>query len=355
MVTGSSTEIHTQSFPGPLQRKSGWPWSGTECASAANVQGIRDWPRITVVTPSFNQGQFLEETIRSVLMQGYPNLEYIVMDGGSHDSSLEVIKHYASWLTHWESEKDGGQADAIIKGFARGTGQILAWLNSDDLYQPGALFAAAKCFRADPGLGVAYGSCETIDAVSRCQAIHAPPDFSLVALLKSNFIAQPATFFSQSLWMAIGLDARRHYAFDYELWVRAAVQGYRFRRVSGVPWAGFRVWEQSKSETSYEKFIQEITAIATEVFDGGGRSTDLQPLRGLAMASGWRFAALGYWGSGQGAQARRCVREIFRLWPKSCLEPKLLFIFLASFFGKDVTIALRNMKRSVNRRVHHRS
>lgn len=354
-MRGEGAHSLTQSLPDPLLRKTGWPWSGAESAVPSNAGAAEDWPRITVVTPSFNQGQFLEETIRSVLMQRYPNLEYIVMDGGSRDASTDVIKHYASWLTYWQSEKDGGQADAITKGFARGTGGILAWLNSDDLYRPGALFAVAECFRADPGLGVAYGSCETIDAVSRCQAIHVPPDFSIVELLKNNFVAQPATFFSKSLWQAIGFNVRRHYAFDYELWIRAAAQGYRFRRVLGPPWAGFRVWEQSKSETSYEKFIQETTAIATEMFDGGSVPTDLRLLRGLALANGWRFAALGYWRSGQGAQARHCVKEIVRLWPKSCLEPKLITIFLASLLGKDVTAGLRKIKQVVNRAVHHRA
>jgi len=319
---------------------------------APEVQGAADWPRITVVTPSFNQGQFLEETIRSVLMQGYPNLEYIIMDGGSRDSSIDVIRHYAAWLSHWESAKDNGQADAINRGFARGTGQILAWLNSDDVYRPGALFAVAKCFLADPGLSIAYSTCETIDGNSICHAIHVPPEFSVYGLLKNNFIAQPATFLSRSLWEVIGLNANRHYAFDYEMWIKAAVQGYRFARVSGAPWAGFRVWEQSKSETSYDKFVQEMTAIAMEVFGGGTLSADLQPLKGLALASGWRFAALGYWGSGQGTKARSCVRQIFRLWPKSFLEPKLWFLYLTSFGGKGVTTGVRTLKRGVNKRWH---
>ena len=99
----------------------------------------RSWPKISIVTPSYNQGEFLEETIRAVLLQNYPNLEYFIMDGGSTDNSVEIIKTYKPWLTYWVSEKDKGQADAINKGFERVTGDILAWLNSDDTYEPDIL------------------------------------------------------------------------------------------------------------------------------------------------------------------------------------------------------------------------
>jgi glycosyltransferase involved in cell wall biosynthesis len=326
-------------------------------AGGVNVitAGIKDqgaWPRITVVTPSFNQGQFLEETIRSVLMQGYPNLEYIVVDGGSTDSSIDVIKQYEPWITYWVSEKDDGQTHAITKGFAGATGQILAWLNSDDVYKPGALLTVAECFRTHPGLAIAYGSCEVIDAGSRCQAIHVPRDFELRSLLKSNYIAQPATFFSHDLYDRVGLNVGRHYAFDYELWVKAAVQGQRFVRVPGLPLAGFRVWEQSKSETSYERFIEETSEIVAEVWGGDTVPAPVQPLRNLALASGWRFAALGYWRSGQGEKARYCLRRVFKLWPMSRMEPKLLFVYMGSLFGKKVTIVLRKFKQAVNRRLH---
>src|ERR1700738_1526878 len=109
----------------------GWPWTTeTPRLPAVRPDGSR-WPRITIVTPSFNQGQFIEETIRSVLLQGYPNLEYIIIDGGSTDNTVEIIKKYEPWIACWVSEKDRGQSDALNKGFARATGQILAWLCSD--------------------------------------------------------------------------------------------------------------------------------------------------------------------------------------------------------------------------------
>jgi glycosyltransferase involved in cell wall biosynthesis len=111
-------------------------------------------PRVTIVTPSFNQAGFLEETIRSVLSQEYPNLEYFIIDGGSTDGSVELIQRYANRLAGWVSEKDRGQADAINKGFSRATGEVIAWLNSDDIYCPGAIHAAVSALQAHPEYGM---------------------------------------------------------------------------------------------------------------------------------------------------------------------------------------------------------
>src|SRR5438477_6018886 len=116
-----------EEFPRSAQGKRGWPWiARAREMSASQI----NWPRISIVTPSFNQAQFLEETIRSVLLQGYPNLEYIVMDGGSTDGSVEIIEKYSPWIDHWVSAKDKGQADAIYRGFERATGEIIGWVNS---------------------------------------------------------------------------------------------------------------------------------------------------------------------------------------------------------------------------------
>ena len=121
-------------LPPPPPGRTGWPWTVASPAVPETAPGGAPWPRITIVTPSFNQGQFLEETIRSVLLQGYPNLEYIIIDGGSNDNSIEIINRYKNWISYWISEKDRGQAHAINKGIDRSTGEVLAWLNSDDVY-----------------------------------------------------------------------------------------------------------------------------------------------------------------------------------------------------------------------------
>jgi glycosyltransferase involved in cell wall biosynthesis len=128
----------------PLTNKIGWPWS-IESSSDDSVLSVNsEYPKITIVTPNYNYGHYLEETIRSVLLQNYPNLEYIVIDGGSTDSSLEIIKKYEPWITHWESKADRGQTHAINKGLELATGDIFNWINSDDILMPGALFAIAE-------------------------------------------------------------------------------------------------------------------------------------------------------------------------------------------------------------------
>src|SRR5579885_3553995 len=120
-------------LPPPPAGKTGWPWTIETPALPASRADGSPWPRISIVTPSYNQGQFIEETIRSVLLQGYPDLEYIVIDGGSTDQSVEIIRKYERWLTYWVSEKDRGQAHAINKGFSSVTGELFNWINSDDL------------------------------------------------------------------------------------------------------------------------------------------------------------------------------------------------------------------------------
>lgn len=139
----------------PSPGKTGWPWTIESPQLLDSTPDGTPWPRISIVTPSYNQGQFIEETIRSVLLQGYPNLEYIVIDGGSTDESLNVIKKYAHWLHYWVSEPDGGQSHAINKGLMYCTGDIFNWINSDDLLTPGALHAVAMAWRKSPNLIVA--------------------------------------------------------------------------------------------------------------------------------------------------------------------------------------------------------
>src|SRR5467141_2605988 len=126
-------------LPPPPAGRSGWPWTQETQSLPSGRADSSPWPRISIVTPSYNQGEFIEETIRSILLQGYPDLEYIVMDGGSTDGSVNIIKKYERWLAYWISENDRGQVHAINKGFSRASGVIYNWINSDDSLRPGAL------------------------------------------------------------------------------------------------------------------------------------------------------------------------------------------------------------------------
>ena len=181
------------------------------------------FPKVSIVTPSFNQGRFLEQTIRSVLDQDYPNLEYIIIDGKSTDESVSIIQKYAPRLAHWVSELDRGQADALNKGFARATGDIVAWVNSDDFYYPGAIAAAVAAFHDNPDLGLVYGRGNRVNEQGeRISEFEATRPFDLEALVEGiDYILQPTTFMRRQALRDVGpLDRGMHYAFDWDLWIR---------------------------------------------------------------------------------------------------------------------------------------
>ncbi len=202
--------------------KTGWPWTEeTPMAPETMVDGSA-WPRVSIVTPSYNQGKFIEETIRSVLLQGYPNLDYIIIDGGSTDNSVEIIEKYKPWLTYWVSEKDRGQSHAINKGFRRATGELAGWLNSDDIYFPGALQSVAIHWTAIGSTnslitGTKLKGNSSLDIITRLQQ----SPFTIPHLLERSILEQPATFFPLILFEKVGgIDERYHNSLDYDLWLR---------------------------------------------------------------------------------------------------------------------------------------
>jgi glycosyltransferase involved in cell wall biosynthesis len=177
-------------------------------------------PLVSIVTPSFNQGKFIRTAIEGVLHQSGVSLEYLVIDGGSSDETLEILQSYGSRL-HWISEPDKGQADAINKGFGKTLGEILGWLNSDDLYCPGALRYVVQEFENDPNLMLLYGKAHHVDVNGHFLEEYPTTEFSLEALSYSCFICQPACFFRRSLFKAVGgLNPSLHYALDLDLWIR---------------------------------------------------------------------------------------------------------------------------------------
>src|SRR5215208_2094993 len=183
-------------------------------------------PLVSIVTPSYKQANFLEQTMRSVLAQEYPRIEYLVVDGGSTDGSVEIIKKYADQLVSWVSEKDRGQGEAINKGLARSNGDILAWLNSDDYYLPHAISSAVKIFEQNPKVMLVYGDMLAVDENSRTTNILKYNQLSLEDLLCFQIIGQPAVFFRREAYeKAGGLDTSFHYMLDHHLWIRIAQQG----------------------------------------------------------------------------------------------------------------------------------
>ena len=201
--------------------ESGWPWTGERPSLPERMSDGSPWPKISIVTPSYNQGQFLEETIRSVLLQGYPNLEYIVMDGGSTDGSVDVIRKYESWLTYWESKPDRGQSHAINKGFERSTGDIMAWINSDDLYTPGTLGEVGESLKGSSSALLVGASIITDGPqILTGRLDRRQPRWKEVVYEFRSF-PQPSVFWTRDLWRRVGsLDERLYFAMDYDLWLR---------------------------------------------------------------------------------------------------------------------------------------
>ena len=216
---------------------------------------------VSIITPSYNQGAFLEETINSVLNQDYPNIEYIVIDGGSTDESLDIIKKNAEKLAYWESKPDKGQTDAINKGFARASGEILAWLNSDDLLLPGAVSAAVNYLTANPNIGMVYGDAYFINKAGQ-KIGDFPAAKTDYQKLRRGYvhIPQQASFFRAALWKQVGpLDPSFYFAMDYDLWVRLA-KITNFAYVPG-PWACFRLHGDAKTISEDDRCWPEMLRV----------------------------------------------------------------------------------------------
>jgi glycosyltransferase involved in cell wall biosynthesis len=235
-------------------------------------------PRITIVTPSFNQGDFIRRTADSILNQGYPDLEYIVMDGGSSDGTVEILKEYGSRIT-WLSEKDRGQAHAINKGLQMATGDVVAYVNSDDELEPGALWRVGRRFAARPDVHWLTGKCRIIDPhgtetrklITRYKNTWLALN-NYAVLLVLNYISQPATFWRRQALETVGyFDESLHYTMDYDYWLRLGQQ-YRLHVVRQYL-ARFRVHPSSKGGTAAPAQFDSELAVARRYMRSGALLT----------------------------------------------------------------------------------
>jgi len=224
-------------------------------------------PIISIVTPSYNQGSYLEETILSVLEQGYPALEFFIFDGGSTDGSLDIIQKHQDRLTFWESKPDRGQSHAINKGFRMASGEIVAWLNSDDLLAPGALKVVAQAWQQNPGVGLITGQTEIIDQAGKPTGniFGSEPNVINSLLSSENPVSQPSTFFSTSALKEVGfLDETLHMSMDWDLWLRI---GARFPMLFITKiLSKSRTWEMTKTRTQLVRSGPEHIRIVKNFF-----------------------------------------------------------------------------------------
>lgn len=273
---------------------------------------------VSIITPSFNQAAYLETCIRSVLSQDYPHLEYIIVDGGSTDGSVDIIKKYASRLAWWVSEKDRGQAEAINKGLARARGEIVAWLNSDDYYLPGALGAAVQALEAHSQVVMVYGNMLAVDENGRTINLLKYRQWTLPDLLCFQIIGQPAVFMRRAaLEQAGGLDPAYHCLLDHHLWLRLATCGSILHVAQ--TWAAARYHPQAKNRARAAEFGRE----AFRILDWASEEPRLAPvlarLERRARAAAHRVDARYLLDSGAPWPALRAWRHALVLHPPTAL------------------------------------
>jgi len=257
-------------LPAPPAGKTGWPWTEASSHPANQLATGMDLPAVAIVTPSYQQAEFLEETIRSVLLQGYPKLSYAIMDGGSTDGSLAIIEKYAPWLDDWVSAADGGQAQAIDNGFQRLPGELLNWVNSDDVLTQDAVWKAVSEYSRHPGAVLLYGNADEIsrDGARLGPATHARQVDRQYLIKVANAIPQPSAFFNRQAYETAGkLDHSLYWTLDYDLWIRLADLG----PIVYIPetLSQMRIYPQAKTSRGEPAMFDEFRVVG-ERYGGFG-------------------------------------------------------------------------------------
>jgi len=295
-------------------------------------------PLVSIVTPSYNQAWFLEATILSVLNQDYPRIEYIIIDGGSADESVEIIRKYQDRLAYWVSEPDRGQGHAINKGFARATGEIFAWLNSDDMYTANAVTTAVQWILAHPDVALVYGDCLIIDETGTTRGLVPwTEDFDLHRLVYSHdFVPQPAAFFRADAFRAVGgIDESLYNCLDYDLWIRLA-QRYPVQRIPATL-AAMRLYAEAKTARATERRWQENFDLVRKYGDG----TVSQQRWGFYHVDHATFA----WQQRNRHKALIHLLQAFRCNPTLLRQRWIRVLFLKCLVGPRLVDTLKAFRR----------
>ncbi|MBI9049645.1 MAG: glycosyltransferase [Anaerolineaceae bacterium] len=283
--------------------------------------------KISIITPSFQQAAFLEQTMKSVLEQGYANLEYIVIDGGSTDSSVEQIKKVQSQLAYWVSEADQGQAHAINKGLQKASGEIIGWINSDDYYLPRVLNQVADVFQENPDIGLVYGDVLAVDGNGKPINVMCYAPWTVKDLLQFRIIGQSSVFFRRETLQKSGLlDAQYHYLLDHHLWIRMAAQ----TKMVYVPqiWSAARYHEQAKNLAEAQNFGKDAQRILLWVENDPAFNEIWQANKRKARAGAAWLNAFYLADAGKYADSLRSYIKVFFLSPTRFLEDWKKFFYV---------------------------
>jgi glycosyltransferase involved in cell wall biosynthesis len=307
------------------------------------------FPLVSIITPSYNHGHFLQQTIRSVITQDYPNLEYLIVDGASTDNTLEIIQQYASHLAWWVSEPDHGQADAINKGFAHAHGEIIAWLNSDDLYfRPDAVSHAVQALQAYPQLGMVYGDGLLVDEDLNLLDWHSYPQFTLTDLLSFKVLLQPAVFMRQNALREAGyLPTQYNLILDHALWVLIAAR-YPILHVSEY-WAVERTHAAAKTISQAAHYGEEAFPFIRSLENDPHAGSVIARDRKVIYAGLHLFDARRQIDAGQPRQALSHFGQAWRLSPRLVLNAwyKLVQAMGGAIGLSDLFIVYRNLRRQL--------
>jgi len=280
-------------------------------------------PLVSIVTTSYQQDRYLEETMRSVLEQDYPRVEYIVVDDGSTDGSVEIIRRYADRLAWWTAQENAGQPRALNLGFEHATGDVLGFLSSDDALLPGAISRLVAEFERDPELGLVYGGAVNIDEHSQVfrTAWSADWDVALMARTARMVVPQPAALWSRRGWELVGPFSERWSWFDAELFLKLGAVG-KVARIE-EPVAAFRLHPESKQMSRHEQMAEDSVRFAEEFWGGDDLPAGLRPYARAGRAGQYRRAALALYAAGDVERARRLFLRSLVLSPRGIRRKQL--------------------------------
>ena len=327
-------------LPSPPSHKTGWPWTAESPKLSDTASDGSPWPRISIVMPSYNQGPYIEESIRSVLLQGYPDLEFFIFDGGSTDGSVEIIRKYQPWLAYWESEPNRGQSHGINKGLARSTGRLFNWQNSDDVLLPESLATTAAAMIQYPDSSAIHGYAIVIDSQSnilyhnnqnRFLKNGRPIDLNW-SISHLKCACQPGSLMDRALAVELGMvDENLQYAMDLDLSLRLALVKPQIYIDSPVVY--FRLHPESKSCSMTKERARDRLVIAKKLFAKKDLPSEIQKLKTAAFASGNLFAARNYFRAKMYGYALGYSLKYMVYNPRECIKFGLWHIIRRLPFG----------------------
>lgn len=335
-----NTAITLENLAPAPDGKVGWPWTQQSPPLPEKMPDGSDWPQIAIVTPSYNQGQFIEETIRSVLLQGYPNLEYIIIDGGSTDNTLEIIHKYEQYITYWVSEPDKGQSNALNKGFHKATGELVGWQNSDDYYYPQAfMHAASEAIRCQE-IDVFYGSRKYLDVNSNTVIDTQMSAFNLEEMIPNANMANQSMFFRNKIFKEGNyLDESFHHCMDHEFYWRLILKGYRFLFVPEIEGC-YRLHHDCKGYLPNNTYLLETIKLCKSIYKN-------QKIPFKIRQQAWSFlrgACLDCYGKLRLEEFRESLYELIALRGVSGLDGELIIKYMVSLTGQINIERLRELK-----------